>query len=1348
MSMADHPSLPTPPRAATEPHVMATRHTRRLARRYAVLLVLGTGLCLLLLAGLGLGELRSQRTAQLHDMAQGLRERRMALDGVVRPLRDHVARLRVMAEDRLAGREPQRPSPWRPHLRPIAPARLGGLEDAVSFDGLDDAPLGNIMATSSLLARAADDATEIDMALDLLEPMRIAHRNTPYLPWSYYFSARADLIVMFPSLPLAELAAATPGHAGMGEIIRRWLGYEVFALGRPERNLEARPYWTQPYEDSGGTGWMVSHAAPVRGRDGGFAGIVGADLPLPFLGTFLGEMGQPAAGRLWLADDAGRVMAEPGRGLGPPPRLQELVGPGGDGPPSLALLLEPGQGFRGLASLSGAWVAAERLAGTPFTLVHLVPRPELDGLILGRFLPLGLTIGALIVLLLAALAALQRGFMGPALVLAQAIQREGQGQGAQDLPRVPGMWRPLLETVRRAFAERRAYEQRLAASEARFKAAAEGLVDGLAIFDAEDRLVYCNGRYPEHLAAPLRATLAPGKRWSDWLHEAARQGAIYDAAAMGEDYLERRLEDRALPACEREHCLADGRWVSVRESRMADGGRVLLTADISALKRHERELALLATAVAQVGDSVEIAGPDYRLIYVNPAFTRLTGWTAPEAIGRTPAELLRSDRHDAAFYAGIEAAIESGRTWHGQIVSRHKAGHLLYQEATISPLRDGEGRLTHSVAVKRDVGDQRRAEAALRESEARLAALLEHAPLIIHLKDREGRYLLANPECGKLFGCEPAYVIGKTPFDLLPHQTAAEADRVHREVVATGRTLAYEEHDPLVAAYTSTHTIRFPILDKEGKVAVVGCIALDISERRRAEEALRASEQRLRAIVEVHPAPMTITRLEDRRLLFANRAFLATFHLAAEALPRLDHDRLFAAPVERDAVLARLVRDGIVEGQELEMRRAGEDGTFPVAMTARLLDHEGSPCAVASFLDLSPLKAAEAEIARQREALYQSEKLTALGSLLAGVAHELNNPLSVVSGYAEMLRDLAPDQVTRERAQRLHAAAGRCTRIVKTFLAMARQKPPQHGEVRLRPVIEGALELAAYGLRSNGIEVAVEAAADLPPIVGDADQLHQVLVNLVINAQQALATAPPPRRLWIRAGRREGAGLPPTLLVEVSDNGPGIPAELRKRIFEPFFTTKPQGVGTGVGLSVCHGIVAAHGGTIAVDSAPGRGTRFRIVLPVAEAAAGMPVLPAAIGHDEEEEAAGPGRRVLVVDDEPEVADLVAAALRGEGLAVETATSGREALARLRAGGIDLVVSDLRMPDLDGAELIERVQQGEAGQRLAGRLILITGDALGAGGNEAVRLAGLPVLEKPLDLTTLRREVRRQLRDEH
>jgi CheY-like chemotaxis protein len=205
-------------------------------------------------------------------------------------------------------------------------------------------------------------------------------------------------------------------------------------------------------------------------------------------------------------------------------------------------------------------------------------------------------------------------------------------------------------------------------------------------------------------------------------------------------------------------------------------------------------------------------------------------------------------------------------------------------------------------------------------------------------------------------------------------------------------------------------------------------------------------------------------------------------------------------------------------------------------------------------------------------------------------------------------------------------------------------------------------------------------------------------------------------------------------VLEVADNGPGMAPDVASRAFEPFFTTKPQGVGTGVGLSVCHGIVAAHGGRIELDTARGRGTRFRVHLPFSQgteaARAEAPARPVA------------GGRVLVVDDEPEIAALLKERLAEDGLSVATASSGRRALAALEAGGVDAVVSDLRMPDMDGATLAMEIRRRWPG--LAGRIVLITGDALGADPGGRLGARGLPIFEKPLDLAALSAELHRRM----
>jgi PAS domain S-box-containing protein len=412
--------------------------------------------------------------------------------------------------------------------------------------------------------------------------------------------------------------------------------------------------------------------------------------------------------------------------------------------------------------------------------------------------------------------------------------------------------------------------------------------------------------------------------------------------------------------------------------------------------------------------------------------------------------------------------------------------------------------------------------------------------------------------------------------------------------------------------------------------------------------------------------PLVIIRLEDSSVRFVNEPFQRLFGLRSGEAETLAPATFYADPTSRERFIAQMRERGAVDGLEQVFRRA--DGTtFPGAVTSRLIDYEGAPAFVSAVIDLTERKAAEAEIQRQREALHQGEKLTALGALLAGVAHELNNPLSVVVGYSGMLRELAQDEATRERAERVHAAAERCAKIVKTFLAMARSRPPQRGQVAINQVVEAALDLATYGLRTADVAVTRDLAAGLPPVWGDGDQLHQVLTNLIVNAQQALLQRPAPRRLQLRS-RCEGD----VVTVEIEDNGPGMTEEVKKRIFEPFFSTKPHGTGTGIGLSVCHGIVTAHGGRILVRSQPGEGTLFLLELPAHGGA------KATTPHATKAAPLPMRGRVLVVDDEPEIAELVAEHLRRDGLVVEVAASGRAALELLGHERFDLIVLVMRM----------------------------------------------------------------------
>jgi two-component system NtrC family sensor kinase len=417
-----------------------------------------------------------------------------------------------------------------------------------------------------------------------------------------------------------------------------------------------------------------------------------------------------------------------------------------------------------------------------------------------------------------------------------------------------------------------------------------------------------------------------------------------------------------------------------------------------------------------------------------------------------------------------------------------------------------------------------------------------------------------------------------------------------------------------------------------------------------------------------------------------------------------------------------------IMGRRIEIEAMKSDGTvFPVEIALSDLS-VGTRRVFAAFIrDLSEQKEAEQEIARQREALYQSEKLTALGSLLAGVAHELNNPLSVVVGQAILLQEAAPDPKFAERAGKIRRAADRCARIVKTFLAMARSRPPETTSVRVNDIIMASVDIVSYGLRSAGIELSFDLDPDLPQVLADPDQLGNVFTNLIVNAQQALMEKQGGRELHVKSSFDPAAK---TVRIAVVDNGPGIKPEIRSRIFEPFFTTKPTGIGTGIGLPLCHGIIRSHGGTLDVVDTPGGGATFVVTLPVSMAAVttAKPDVVAPHGH----------HSILIVDDEPEIAETLADILRADGHTAEIAFSGHSAMERLETQDFEVILSDLRMPEMDGPALYRAIKERKP--HLLKRIAFVTGDTLGRDVEGFLKEVGAPYLEKPFQPEEVRKLV--------
>jgi signal transduction histidine kinase/CheY-like chemotaxis protein len=372
---------------------------------------------------------------------------------------------------------------------------------------------------------------------------------------------------------------------------------------------------------------------------------------------------------------------------------------------------------------------------------------------------------------------------------------------------------------------------------------------------------------------------------------------------------------------------------------------------------------------------------------------------------------------------------------------------------------------------------------------------------------------------------------------------------------------------------------------------------------------------------------------------------------------------------------------------------------------------------------------------RMQEALVQREKLAALGTLLANVAHELNNPLAVATVQLDNLQEAWGAGAWTEDIKVLRQAVDRCTSVVQSFLALARQQPPTRQAVALNAVINDVLALLGQALAADGITVQLHLADDLMPLWADANQLHHVVSNLLTNAHDALRQSAPPRHLTLTTAANADRT---QVLLTVTDTGPGIPEDLQRRVFEPFFTTKSQRGGSGLGLPLCRSMVEGHHGAIHLTSRPGQGTTVHVALPAtapevqAPEAAPEPAAPAL----------APGGAILLIDDEAIIAQSLRRLLQRGGHEVTTAATGLEGLAALEERAYAVILCDMRMPDLDGPGFYRELERRHP--HLVSRVIFLTGDVLSPDAQAFFTQVHRPSVVKPFNAREIRRVIRQVL----
>jgi PAS domain S-box-containing protein len=516
---------------------------------------------------------------------------------------------------------------------------------------------------------------------------------------------------------------------------------------------------------------------------------------------------------------------------------------------------------------------------------------------------------------------------------------------------------------------------------------------------------------------------------------------------------------------------------------------------------------------------------------------------------------------------------------------------------------------------------------------------------------------------------------------------------------------------------------------------------LDISfANRRLREGIAAGERRYRELFEYAPDALLVQSIDDI-ILDAN-----------PAAHRLYGDGLIGSRVEDLGVTppvpaptgdgdgAAIVRSSTGIGRRL-------DGTtFPEEVELRMIEIDGERRVMAIVRDLTERRRLQGE-------LIQAQKMEAIGLLVAGVAHELNNPLAAIVAFSQLIRtdpDLPSD--LRSQADLLVQEANRTRVIVQNLLDFARQRPPERVETELRPLVDSILGLQSYVLHRNRLTVEVDIPADLPSILVDRSQLQQVLINLTVNSAQAIRDAGRPGSIRIEA-RASSVADGPAVRISIIDDGPGIPTEILGRLFMPFVTTKEPGGGTGLGLSVSFGIITGHGGTLRHEQSPGGGATFVIELPVGRDDTRAALAPSTrptpatsrmeeaprlttAGRSDDTQPAATGRptRVLVLDDEPAIRDFLGRVLTRAGLEPVLAATGAAALEEIRRDPPDAILCDHRMAGMSGTEFHAAVSQ--ISPSLGRRFAFMSGDVLNPELRDFAVSRGVHLLAKPFDIAAV------------
>jgi PAS domain S-box-containing protein len=902
--------------------------------------------------------------------------------------------------------------------------------------------------------------------------------------------------------------------------------------------------------------------------------------------------------------------------------------------------------------------------------------------------------------------------------------------------------RPHALVVMRDITQAKRAEEALRASEEQYRAMFAASEDALILWDSSAQRVDVNPAYEQVFG---------------WTREEVI-GRGYESSGLPEEYTRPRLEmvRRTLAG---EPCQAE--LVSVRKNgerfhadirtipiKYRGEPHVLATVrDVTqrrlaeeALRASEEQYRAIFNGSA---DALVLRDADFRIVDVNAAYETLSGRRRDAVVGVGTLTLTAHD--DPAKRRELHANALAGRPIHFETEARRGDGTAFVIEVRGVPM-SYRGK-PHVLYMGRDVTENRLAERALRASEEQYRAIFTASADGIVLRDADFRVVDVNPAALAMVGKSRAEVVGSNRLVVIAESERERVRAMHRRVLG-GASIRYEVEGVGADGRRMDLEIRLVPMQHQGRPHVLA-IARDLTEMRAVAEALRVSGEQYRAIFDA-AVDALVLRDRDFRIVDVNPAYEAMTGYALAEVAGADH--VVANPPEVDAHVKALHQRALAgEPVQTETQILARNGNrLEVELRGLPIRHQGMPHVLYVGRDITARKRAEAERLALEAQLRQAQKMEAIGHLTGGIAHDFNNILTSVMGYVGLAAERESAGADAKLGSYLEQALRSCRRardLIQQMLVFSRGQRGERVPVDLAPIVEESSRLLRSTLPAT-LQLATELDAPLPRVRADRVQAEQVLLNLAINARDAMAGGGTLTiglaQHRIENGVCASCRKPVSgrfVALSVADTGPGIPPEVMDRMFEPFFSTKEVGKGSGMGLATVHGIVHDHGGHVLVESAPGQGTTFRVLLPMLEGI-GVPAATESAASEPPRARQSLQGRVLVVDDEASVAAFMQELLAGWGLDTAVATDPRDALERLRGdpGAFDLVVTDLTMPGMTGIQFARAIAAIDP----ALPVILSTGYSDGVS-EDALRGANIrALLRKPIETAALRGLVEAEL----